>query len=147
MKLSKNFSLAKLSKTDTGLLNVPNIIDEDFLKQLCVYILQPIRDKCGRIDISSGYRSKAVNDAVGGVDNSQHKKGQAADIHPAQSTLMDVYRWILSNLEFGSCIIYPDRKFIHVSLPRIAKGNNQALVCMDGKYTVYKNKLKEDNNG
>lgn len=144
MKLSKNFILEELTKTDTDLLNIPNITEEDFLKQLCVYILQPIRDECGRIDISSGYRSKAVNDVVGGVDNSQHKKGQAADIRPAQSTLMDVYRWILNNLEFGSCIIYPDRKFIHVSLPRIDKGNNEALVCMNGKYTVYKNKSKED---
>lgn len=143
MKLSKNFTLAELTKTDTRLLNTPNIIEEDFLKQLCTYVLQPIRDNCGRIDISSGYRSKAVNNAVGGVDNSQHKKGQAADISPAQSTLMDAYRWILTNLEFGCCIIYPDRKFIHVSLPRIAKGNNQALVCMNGEYTVYKNKLKE----
>lgn len=138
MNLSKNFTLLELTKTDTGLLNTPNIIEEDFLKQLCVYVLQPIRDKCGRIDIGSGYRSKAVNDAVGGVDNSQHKKGQAADISPSQSTLVDVYRWILDNLQFGSCIIYPDRKFIHVSLPRINKGNNQALVCMNGKYTLYK---------
>ena len=138
MKLSKNFSLAELSKTDTGLLNVPNIIEEDFLKQLCVYILQPIRDHCGRIDVNSGYRSKAVNDAVGGVNNSQHKKGQAADIRPTQCTLMDAYHWILDNIEFGSCIIYPNRKFIHISLPRIEQGNNQALICVNGKYTLYK---------
>ena len=91
MKLSKNFTLSELTKTDTGLLNNPNIIEEDFLKQLCVYILQPIRDNCGRIDISSGYRSKAVNDTVGGVDNSQHKKGEEADISPSQSTLLVFY--------------------------------------------------------
>ena len=139
MKLSKNFTLAELTKTDTGLLNVPNIIDEDFLKQLCTYILQPIRDSCGRIGISSGYRSKAVNDAVGGVNNSQHKKGQAADIVPAQSDIADVYRWIIDNLQFGSCIIYPDRGFIHISLPRNNKGNNQALICVKGKYTLYEN--------
>lgn len=138
MKLSNNFSIDELCKTDTGLLNVPGIVEEDFLKQLCMYILQPIRDEHGRIDINSGYRSKAVNDAVGGVNNSQHRKGQAADIKPSSGYLKSVYKWILDNLQFGSCIIYPDRGFIHIALPRTNKGNNQALVCFKGEYTLYK---------
>lgn len=138
MKLSKNFTLEELTRTNTGLLNIPNITEEDFLKQLCTYLLQPIRDEHGLIKINSGYRSKAVNDAVGGVNGSQHKKGQAGDIVPEQALLLDVYRWILDNLQYGSCIIYPDRGFIHVSLPRNNKGNKQALVCMNGEYTVYK---------
>lgn len=137
MKLSNNFTLEELSKTDTGFINVPNATEADFLRQLCIYVLQPIRDEFGRIKVNSGFRCKAVNDAVGGKSNSQHKKGQAVDIVPLEDTIMPVYRWILDNLQLGCCIIYPQRGFIHVSLPRNNKGNNQALICMNGEYTLY----------
>ncbi|MCK5643335.1 MAG: DUF882 domain-containing protein, partial [Gammaproteobacteria bacterium] len=116
MKLSDNFTLDEMCRTSTGVDNVPENTQIDFLKLLCVYILQPIRDEHGEMSVNSGYRSKGVNKAVGGTNNSQHKKGQAVDISPKESDLWDVYEWIVDNLEFGTCIIYPTRGFIHIAL-------------------------------
>ncbi len=52
------------------------------LQKLCVFVLQPLRDAIGRpVYINSGYRSKRLNARVGGVQNSRHLQGKAADIH------------------------------------------------------------------
>jgi hypothetical protein len=50
------------------------------LELLCKNILDPLREKCGAINVTSGYRSPALNKAVKGAKSSQHMKGQAADI-------------------------------------------------------------------
>ena len=52
------------------------------LQKLCVLVLQPLRDTIGApVYINSGYRSKRLNARVGGVPNSRHLQGRAADIH------------------------------------------------------------------
>ena len=51
------------------------------LAYLCHMVLQPLRDRFGPIRITSGYRCPELNRAVGGVKNSQHLQGEAADIH------------------------------------------------------------------
>ena len=144
MKLSKNFTLKELTKTDTGLPNVPGEKETQFLLLLAIFILQPIRNRAGRLDISSGFRSSAVNGAIPGTSKtSQHPKGQAADIVPGDIDLFDLCRWIVnvSRLDFGQCIIYPDRGFIHISLPRLHKSNKQALICYEGEYHPYSEEL------
>ena len=52
----------------------------------CRHLLEPAREVVGPIIINSGYRNEAVNRQVGGVRNSQHLKGQAADIRPQDPT-------------------------------------------------------------
>ena len=52
------------------------------LQYLCIHVLQPLRDTIGApVYINSGYRSKKLNARVGGVPNSYHLRGLAADIH------------------------------------------------------------------
>ncbi|MBR5035695.1 MAG: peptidase M15, partial [Prevotella sp.] len=52
------------------------------LQNLCIHVLQPLRDAIGRpVYITSGYRSAKLNAKVGGVPNSRHLLGKAADIH------------------------------------------------------------------
>lgn len=82
-QLSKNFSLDEFVVTATGIENVPGEKEIANLKLLCEKILQPLRDAVGQpIIISSGFRSKAVNAAIGGSSStSQHMTGQAADFH------------------------------------------------------------------
>jgi hypothetical protein len=84
IKLSKNFTLDELCASSTatakGIKNDPGKAEIVNLTHLAVHVLQPLRDKMGAITISSGYRSAALNKAVGGVATSQHVKGQAADI-------------------------------------------------------------------
>ena len=85
MNLSKNYSLNEMCRSNTarvkGLPNVPNAEQVKNLQQLCENVLQPLRDHLGKpVVINSGFRSQAVNMAVGGAKNSQHMKGEAADI-------------------------------------------------------------------
>ena len=130
--LSRSFTLSEMCQTDTGLDNVCGTDSAQSLYYLCQFILQPARDMFGRIDISSGYRSPEVNDAVGGSKSSQHMRGQSSDIVPYRADLNDVYMWIMDNLTYGQNIVYQDRGFIHISLPRLLKENNENLVSING---------------
>ena len=83
MKLSKNFTLEEMVATSHGKLqDTPTLAAQQNLQKLCVLVLQPLRDAIGRpVYINSGYRSKRLNARVGGVPNSYHLRGLAADIH------------------------------------------------------------------
>ncbi len=140
MKLSKNLSLEELTVTNTGEDNTPSNEHEDKLLYVANYLVQPIRDEFGIVIVNSGYRSKAVNTAVGGSLTSQHCEGEAADIRTPNADLYRVYLWTIENLIFGQ-IIYEQKgnaKWIHISLPRLVKENQQALLFKDGVYSIYK---------
>lgn len=87
MNLSEHFSLAELTKTKQHIENVPNEAQVENLKRVCRW-LERLRkrwnDKYGDGDdpiiINSGFRSAAVNKAVGGVPTSNHLTGCAVDI-------------------------------------------------------------------
>jgi hypothetical protein len=83
MRLSKNFTLAELTATSHGKLqDAPSLEVIQNLQHLCIHVLQPLRDAIGRpVYITSGYRSAKLNARVGGVKNSYHLRGLAADIH------------------------------------------------------------------
>lgn len=91
MKLTENFKLTEFTKSSTaqrlGLDNTPSTHIVRALTNLCQQVLQPLRDWYGKpIIVSSGYRSAMLNKAVGGVSNSQHMKGEAADLQVRTST-------------------------------------------------------------
>ena len=83
MRLSRNFTLAELVATShPRLQDTPRLAVVQNLQKLCVLVLQPLRDTLGApVYINSGYRSKRLNARVGGVPNSRHLQGRAADIH------------------------------------------------------------------
>ena len=83
MKLSRNFTLAEMVATShRKLQDTPTLDVIQNLQKLCVLVLQPLRDTVGApVYINSGYRSKRLNARVGGVPNSYHLLGKAADIH------------------------------------------------------------------
>lgn len=79
------FTIKELCQSNTAakykIDNSPTSSVEANLVQLVDNILDPLRARYGKpIHVSSGYRSKRLNAAVGGVSNSQHLYGQAADI-------------------------------------------------------------------
>ncbi len=85
MQLTKNFSLHEFTKSNTaarrGIDNNPTAEHIHNLVELCEHVLQPLRDAIGKsIRISSGYRSEALNEAIGGSKTSDHCFGRAADI-------------------------------------------------------------------
>ena len=87
MNLSQHFKLGELCKTKTGIENVPNEEQVNNLKRLCGW-LEQLRRRWNNlygegddpIVINSGFRSPAVNKAVGGVSTSNHLTGCAVDI-------------------------------------------------------------------
>lgn len=138
MRLSKNFSYDELVYSATAerlkLDNTPNEKEIEFLRKLANEVLQPIRDKWGRpIVVTSGFRSEKVNNAVGGVKNSQHRLGQAADLKiGSKSQNKALFNFIADmvkkgEIRVGQLIDEYGYSWIHVSLPREGKVNNQVL--------------------
>lgn len=85
MKLSPHFMLREFTRSDTakrlGILNSPNATQTENLKRLAL-TLEEVRSLLGHpIIITSGYRSPALNRAVGGSTKSDHSHGLAADFH------------------------------------------------------------------
>ena len=85
MKLSKNLSVAEVTKSTTakrcGIDNEPTIEHLENLKAIALNIFQPTRDYFKNPNaVTSGYRSEALNKQIGGSKTSQHPKGQALDL-------------------------------------------------------------------
>ena len=120
LQLSRNFTLEEFTYSriaiEQGLENIPNPQALLALKNLTGYLLQPLRERYGKtIAITSGYRNEAVNLLAGGVKNSQHTKGEAADCYIAEGP--EVLLGILqaSGLDFDQAIVYRRKKFLHLS--------------------------------
>ncbi len=132
MKLSKNFRLEELTASCTaankGIDNVPGGEEIRNLRVLCEEVLQPARDKVGAIFVSSGFRSAALNRLIGGSKNSQHCKGQAADVRCRDNAAL--FEFIREHLPFDQLIwefgddVQP--QWVHVSFSR-TKNRGQVL--------------------
>ena len=110
MKLTKNFSLGEMTKSQTalrrGIDNTPTPDKIDPLILLCQKVLQPVRDHFDRpVTITSGYRSPELCAAIGSKITSQHTKGQAADFEVPGVSNMQVAQWIADNCEFDQLIL------------------------------------------
>ena len=113
MNLSKNLTLQEMTRSEMakrkGIDNTPTNEEIENMKILAEKIFQPIRDHFGvPIHISSGYRSKKLNKAIGGSSTSQHCKGEAIDIDMDGSdsgiTNVQIFRYIKENLFFDQLI-------------------------------------------
>ena len=126
MRLSKNFVLSEITRSNTakrlGIKNEPTKQHLENLQRIVTNLLQPLRDHLGPIRISSGYRSKELNRAIGGSRKSQHSKGEAVDIQfwkDGQMCNKEVYDWIIDNaVEFDQMINEFDFAWIHISLKK-----------------------------
>ena len=107
--LTKNFGYQEMIKSSTAdRLGISNDATREHvinLVNLCNFILQPVRDEFGPIRINSGYRSPALNKAVGGSKTSQHCNGQAADFESTRISNPDLAKWIEKNLIFDQLIL------------------------------------------
>jgi hypothetical protein len=126
MKLTENFSLNELTKSQTaerkGIDNTPSAEHQDNLKSLCEMILQPIRDHFGQVvSVSSGYRSPELCVAIGSSTQSQHAKGQASDFEIFGVSNKELADWIDENLDYDQLILEywkesdPNSGWIHCS--------------------------------
>jgi hypothetical protein len=140
MQLSEHLALAEVTRSETakrnGVSNMPTEAHIANFKLLAEKVFEPIRMHFGKpIHISSGYRSAALNKAVGGSSSSQHCKGEAIDIDMDGSshgiTNKMVFDYIKENLEFDQMIwefgtdANPD--WVHVSYSSTGKQRKQIL--------------------
>ena len=152
MKLSEHLDLSEITRSDTakrkGISNQPTPEHLENFKKLAENIFEPIRNHFKEpIFISSGYRSKELNTAVGGSLTSQHCSGEAIDIdmdgRSNTATNKAVFDYIKNNLNFDQLIwefgtdSNPD--WVHVSYESPGNQRKQVLkaVRVNGN-TTYK---------
>lgn len=146
MRLSEHFTLREFTVSQTatrkGINNTPGVSDIANIKRLCVDILEPIRERFGPVIITSGYRCRELNRAIGGSTSSAHCSGRAADFELTRYDLDDAFQWIKnSKLNFDQAINeYPPTGWIHVAIAEANQtARNQTLLAerVDGR-TRYK---------
>jgi len=163
MRISKNFTLAELTKSNTatrlGISNTPDKEGIHKLRLLATELLQPLRNAVGPLRISSGYRSESLNAAIGGSNKSQHTKCEAVDLQFVKRGSMDNMRIfnaiIRLGLEFDQCILEfggatahtdsdnPD--WIHISW-KVTENRKQILVAYKDENNKTKYRAKKHYN-
>ena len=104
-------------------MQLPDGVERN-LVSLVGEVLEPVRERLGRpIIVNSGYRCPIHNAAVGGVANSQHLRGEAADLHCYDNRRLA--RIIVEQGRYDQLIIYPT--FVHVSYKRNGPNRRQVL--------------------
>jgi len=104
MKLTENFTTQEVTRSDTAQrLKIDNCLSIEILDNAYCFakaVLQPLREKIGLpFLISSWYRSKALNEAVGGTHNSAHLKAQAVDFVIGGLSARQTYEIVLETLK------------------------------------------------
>jgi hypothetical protein len=149
MQLSKNLALSEVTRSETakrrGISNMPTPEHIENFKKLAENVFQPIRDHFGvPIRISSGYRSKELNAAIGGSSSSQHCKGEAIDIDMDGTTVTNkqIFDFVKANVNFDQMIwefgtdANPD--WVHVSYNSDGAQRKQILKAVKaGNATKY----------
>ena len=138
-KVTMHFTIEEMYASDTarrlGINNKPSTQQMINLVYLCAYVLEPLRKAMGEpIKIGSGYRCQQLNRAVGGVSNSQHLTGQAADLC-IDGDIKKGRKWfeyIRKNLPFDQLIWEHNAKgsyWVHVSFvyPDFGKNRKQVI--------------------
>jgi len=131
-QLSKHFTLEELTHTDhRELENIPNENELANLKRLAEF-LETVKSVLGGkpIMVNSAFRSKAVNDAVGSKDSSQHRVGCAADIRVPTMTPDEVVKAVIASGIGYDQIIREFDRWTHISVTNDAVGapRRQALI-------------------
>ncbi len=161
MRISKNFTLAELTKSNTatrlGISNVPDKEGIHKLRLLATELLQPLRNAVGALRVTSGYRSESLNKAIGGSNKSQHTKCEAVDLQFVKRGRMDnmrIFNAIINHaiefdqiiLEFGGATAEKDSDnpdWIHISW-KVTGNRRQILVAYKDENNRTKYRAKKN---
>lgn len=136
MHLSDHFILYEFTRSGAAiehdLPNLPALHQEQALRDLAIHVLEPLRRQFGPVVISSGFRTPKVNRIVGGAPNSQHTRGEAADIvFPTVEQGLRMYDFIRCRLDFDQLILEPvgavTPRWLHVSYTSRRKNRRMVL--------------------
>lgn len=135
----KYFSFNEFFRSDladsVGIVNYPAPEVEQLIRSNIILlvdnVLDPIREHVGLpIIINSGFRCPALNELIGGRGSIRHLTGQAADF-TVPGMIVREYKelayWCADDIDFDQLIVYPKRKFIHVSYVLPGKNRYEVL--------------------
>lgn len=123
-RLTEHFALREFVVSRTAMVNnidnAPSLEVTERLRALCVNVLEPLRRQFGAIRVTSGYRCPELNRRVGGVSRSQHRLGEAADLHVGSSeTGRKMYAYIVEHLDYDQLLFERSAdgkaRWLHVS--------------------------------
>jgi zinc D-Ala-D-Ala carboxypeptidase len=138
MKLSEHLDLAEVTRSESakrrGISNMPTEEHTKNLKLIAESVFEPIRANFRQpIRISSGYRSQALNAAIGGAMKSQHSSGEALDIDMDGTEISnaEIFKFIKDKLAYDQLIWEFGTKenpdWVHVSYSASGKQRKQVL--------------------
>ena len=145
MRLSRNFTLKEFTKSYTaiklGIKNEPNEEQIENMKALCNNVLQPTRDYYGKpVNVSSGFRSFALNTRRSGSSTSDHCNGKAGDLDNEEDN-PTLFFYIKEHLDFDQLIWEfgdehcPD--WIHVSFRAVGNRMQVLRTVRENDKVVY----------
>jgi zinc D-Ala-D-Ala carboxypeptidase len=149
MRLSKNLTLREAIKSNTetrlGIDNTPEEWEIHNLRAVAENVFQPVRDHFGvPIAVSSGYRSKKLNKAIGGSKYSQHVIGEALDLDAdvyGKVTNAEIFNYIKNNLEWDQMIWEfgddEEPNWVHVSYKESGRNRKQIKRAYRDEKGVY----------
>ena len=149
MRITEHFSLSEFTESDTArrrkIDNDPSAEVILRIINLCTLTLEPLRQKYGSpITVTSGYRCPLLNKAIGGATNSQHMRGEAADIKgKSPSDNMRLFHLIREMGIFDQviCEDYDPHTntcaWVHVSLKLNEPNRTRSLIKYKGKKGYY----------
>ena len=110
IQLSRHFRLSEFTRSATairyGIDNEPDVDSVEALQNLCIHVLEPLRQRFGVIRVTSGYRCPELNNKIGGSPTSQHLRGEAADIHVGSlATARKFFYFIRENVVFDQMLL------------------------------------------
>lgn len=117
--VSKNFKywefVSSITAVRHGIANVPTEAEWKNIEYLVKEVVQPLREKVGAIDISSGFRCKKLNDLAGSSDTSFHRRGAAVDLEPKECSLAALLQ-IANDMEYSEMIAeYFPHGWVHIA--------------------------------
>jgi hypothetical protein len=137
----KYFSIEELTQSRTaereGIDNTPNKRQRENLQKLVTTILDPFRENVWTtpLYVTSGFRSKALNQAVGGVSTSLHTEGRAVDLIPKNGQyihLFNVLRRKIDEYPIEELIYYKDKKHTHIAYSENPR--REIFMHINGRY-------------